>query len=534
MNTMGAAGLWEEATAKIAGFMFTCLMFNQIFPDFLRRYLESLKNKFVLYFFPNVEITFHEYSGSKHKISEAYSLIETYLSSKSPTHSNRIVGELVKKRESVVLTMDASEEIVDVFDGVEVKWFLKVNLPSSTTISWGPSCDMDKKCYVLSFHCKDRKVVTRTYLDYVMGEGREIAVRNRQQRIYTNNPSDNWWDYKKNLWSHAVFKHPTTFKSLALDSKFKEEIIDDLATFSKGKEYYEKAGKAWKRGYLLYGPPGTGKSTMIAAMANYLNYDIYDLELTAVGDNTELRKLASVIPSKSIVVIEDIDCSLDLSGKRGKKKEGGIRDGDPIVRKLKEEGQGGRESKVTLSGLLNFMDGLWSACAGERIIVVTTNHVEKLDPALIRRGRMDKHIELSYCGYKAFKVLAKNFLDIDSHDLFGTIRELLEQSHMSPADVAESLMHKTLSRDVETCLQNLIQALKNAKEDETLEGEEKGCEKEDGTIEDEEKGCEKEDGASEDEEKGCESEDGTSEDEEGCEKDDESCEGEEGSKKEDC
>ncbi|KAE9449204.1 hypothetical protein C3L33_18890, partial [Rhododendron williamsianum] len=147
---------------------------------------------------------------------------------------------------------------------------------------------------------------------------------------------------------------------------------------------------------------------------------------------------------------------------------------------------------------------------------------------------MDKHIELSYCGFEAFKVLAKNFLDIDSHDLFGTIRELLEQSHMSPADVAESLMHKTLSRDVETCLQNLIQALKNAKEVETLEGEEKGCEKDDGTREDEEKGCEKEDGASEDEEEGCESEDGTSEDEEGCEKDDESCEGEEGSKKEDC
>ncbi|KAI8533824.1 hypothetical protein RHMOL_Rhmol10G0039800 [Rhododendron molle] len=537
MNTMGAAGVWEEATAKITGFMLTCIMFNQIFPDFLRRYLETLKDKFVLYFFPNVEITFHEYSGSKHKISEAYSLIETYLSSKSPTHSNRIVGELVKKRESVVLTMDASEEIADVFDGVVVKWFLRVELPSSTTISWGPSV-AEKKSYVLSFRCKDRKVVTRSYLDYVMGEGREIAVRNRQQRIYTNNPSDNWWEYKKNLWSHAVFKHPTTFKSLALDPKLKEEIIDDLATFSTGKEYYEKAGKAWKRGYLLYGPPGTGKSTMIAAMANYLNYDIYDLELTAVGDNTELRKLASVIPSKSIVVIEDIDCSLDLSGKRGKKKESEIRGGDPIIRKLKE-GEG-RESKVTLSGLLNFMDGLWSACAGERIIVVTTNHVEKLDPALIRRGRMDKHIELSYCGYEAFKVLAKNFLDIDSHDLFGTIRELLEQRNMSPADVAESLMHKTLSRDVETCLKNLIQALKNAKEVETLEGEEKGCEKEDGTIKDKEKGCEKEhgssegeDGSSEDEE-GCESEDGSSEDEEGCEKGDGTSEGEEGSKKEEC
>lgn len=101
---------------------------------------------------------------------------------------------------------------------------------------------------------------------------------------------------------------------------------------------------------------------------------------------------------------------------------------------------------------------------------------------------MDKHIELSYCGFEAFKFFATNFLNIDSHDLFGTIRELLEQSELTPADVAECLMPKTLSRNVETCLQNLIQALKNAKEDETREGEE---EEEDGTSEDE-GGCEKE------------------------------------------
>ncbi|KAH7846188.1 hypothetical protein Vadar_010900 [Vaccinium darrowii] len=119
---------------------------------------------------------------------------------------------------------------------------------------------------------------------------------------------------------------------------------------------------------------------------------------------------------------------------------------------------------------------------------------------------MDRHIELSYCGFEAFKVLAKNFLDIDTHDLFETIRKLLEESNMTPADVAESLMPKTLTRDVETCLQNLIQALTNAKEAKTCGGEEQGCEKEDETSEGEE---------------------------EGSKKDDESCEGEEGGEKED-
>jgi len=62
-----------------------------------------------------------------------------------------------------------------------------------------------------------------------------------------------------------------------MGTKKKEEIKKDLIKFSKGKDYYAKIGKAWKRGYLLYGPPGTGKSSMIAAMASLLDYDVYDI-----------------------------------------------------------------------------------------------------------------------------------------------------------------------------------------------------------------------------------------------------------------
>ena len=75
---------------------------------------------------------------------------------------------------------------------------------------------------------------------------------------------------------------------------------------------------------------------------------------------------------------------------------------------VEEEKKKKQGSKVTLSGLLNFINGLWSACGGERIIAFTTNHVEKLDPALTRRGRMDLHVELSCCSFEGFKVLAKN------------------------------------------------------------------------------------------------------------------------------
>ncbi|KAI3849094.1 hypothetical protein MKW98_029019, partial [Papaver atlanticum] len=50
---------------------------------------------------------------------------------------------------------------------------------------------------------------------------------------------------------------------------------------------------------------------------------------------------------------------------------------------------------MTISGLLNLIDGLWSSCGDERIIIFTTNHKEK--PSLLRPGRMDMHIHMSYC-----------------------------------------------------------------------------------------------------------------------------------------
>jgi mitochondrial chaperone BCS1 len=88
-----------------------------------------------------------------------------------------------------------------------------------------------------------------------------------------------------------------------MDHKLKQSIIDDLNRFIKRNDYYKKIGKAWKRGYLLYGPPGTGKSSLIAAMANHLRFDIYDLELTAVTSNSDLRRLLVGMGNRSILVI---------------------------------------------------------------------------------------------------------------------------------------------------------------------------------------------------------------------------------------
>jgi chaperone BCS1 len=82
--------------------------------------------------------------------------------------------------------------------------------------------------------------LTKSYGEHVLKQGKEIAVRNRRRMLYTNNPSKNRYE-----WGSMVFEHPSTFDTLAMGTKKKEEIKKDLIKFSKGKDYYAKIGKAW-------------------------------------------------------------------------------------------------------------------------------------------------------------------------------------------------------------------------------------------------------------------------------------------------
>ncbi|XP_060214584.1 AAA-ATPase At3g28580-like [Lycium barbarum] len=486
--------VWTQLGPAIATIMFSWTMYQNYFPHELRGIIRRYTDKIVSYFYPYMHIIFHEYESEEwFERSKAYVEIERYLSKHSCTQAKRLKANTVKDGQSLVLTMDDHEEITDEYKDEKVWWISSQLAANKQTIAlWKED---DKRFFKLKFHRKNRELITESYLKYVLEEGKAISVRERQRKLYTNNKGETGGGYRYRgwrMWSGVVFEHPSTFDTLAMDPNKKQEIMDDLETFSKSKDYYAKIGKAWKRGYLLYGPPGTGKSSMIAAMANYLQYDVYDLELTSVKDNTELRKLLIDTTSKSIIVIEDIDCSLDLTGQREKNKKKDEEDKekdekDAIKEKMKREEGKEKRSEVTLSGLLNFIDGLWSAIGGERLIVFTTNYVEKLDPALIRRGRMDKHIVLSYCCFESFKVLANNYLDVESHVHFPEIRRLLGETNMTPADIAENLMPKSSKENADTCLERLIKALETAKEEAKLKAEKEEEERAKAEMEKEEK-----------------------------------------------
>ncbi|TMW91635.1 hypothetical protein EJD97_014082 [Solanum chilense] len=447
----------KSLISTIASVTATAMLVRSVASDFIpkeyRSYVfDSFHNLFHR-FSSQFTILIHEFQGPSPNL--VFEAVEVYLGTIVNSSTKSIRLGKTENDKGLVITMDKDEEIIDVFEDVKVTWRMECR-----RIESGSQNDEIKdmiaalcselRCYELKFHNKHKEKVMKSYLPYIMERSKNAKEESRVIKLYSN--FRNWGSDGMNL------EHPMTFDTLAMDEEVKNALIDDLESFVKGKEYYSRIGKAWKRGYLLYGPPGTGKSSLIAAMANHLNYDIYDLDLTEVRSNSNLRSLLLGMSGRSILVIEDIDCSINLEN-----------------REQKDEKEN-KHNRVTLSGILNFLDGIWSCCGEERVIVVTTNHIDKLDAALLRPGRMDMHINMSYCKSSAFKQLIFNYLNIHDHELFDQIGELLQVVEVTPADVAGELLK---SKNPTISLRGLIEFLKiKMQKEETLKSQNGGPEAE--------------------------------------------------------
>lgn len=148
---------------------------------------------------------------------------------------------------------------------------------------------------------------------------------------------------------------------------------------------YQNKDVPYRRGYLLYGPPGTGKTSFVQVIAGQLKLDICYLNLSNGSiDDDALTNLLSSAPERSIILLEDIDAIF-------------------VQRTSMQE----RKQPLTFSGLLNALDGVRSQEG--RILIMTTNHRERLDPALLRPGRADLHFELNNASESQMKNLLKKF-----------------------------------------------------------------------------------------------------------------------------
>ncbi|CAR29145.1 hypothetical protein ZYGR_0Z00660 [Zygosaccharomyces rouxii] len=201
----------------------------------------------------------------------------------------------------------------------------------------------------------------RHLFNEILDEAKGIALKSTEGKtvIYTSFGPE-WRKFGQPKAKRAL-------PSVILDKGISGGIVEDIRDFMKNGKWYSDRGIPYRRGYLLYGPPGSGKTSFIQALAGELDYNICILNLSE-GHLTDdrLNHLMNNMPERSLLLLEDIDAAFNTR---------------------KQSGENGFHSSVTFSGLLNALDGVTSS--EEAITFMTTNHPEKLDPALMRPGRID-------------------------------------------------------------------------------------------------------------------------------------------------
>jgi mitochondrial chaperone BCS1 len=188
-------------------------------------------------------------------------------------------------------------------------------------------------------------------------------------------------------WDCVESYSPRVLDSVVLEPGEKEHLLQDVAQFRRSKQRYERLGVPYHRGYLLHGPPGTGKTSLVSALAAYFGLSIYTVNLADFNDRS-LIVAVNQVPANSVLLFEDIDC-MKGSQSRGGTETGRGQNGSAM---LSAKENASIQNGITLSGLLNVLDG-FHAPAGV-LYVMTTNHVEKLDQALLRPGRIDYKLYL--------------------------------------------------------------------------------------------------------------------------------------------
>ena len=213
----------------------------------------------------------------------------------------------------------------------------------------------------------------------LLAEARALAIGSLDGKLVIRTPA---WP----LWQQ--FGLPRAIRpmsSVVLDEGISERIEEDLKAFGRRRAWYAERGEQlfpsdlrllianvvlgvpYRRGYLLHGPPGSGKSSFIRALAGTYGYEICVLNLAQRGlTDDRLNFLLASLPERSFLLMEDVDAAFN---------------------KRVQTSADGYQSAVTFSGFLNALDGV--ASGEERVLFLTTNHLDRLDPALVRPGRVD-------------------------------------------------------------------------------------------------------------------------------------------------
>lgn len=202
------------------------------------------------------------------------------------------------------------------------------------------------------------KKILMTLIDEVVEYNQQFKPNNGMIPVFSSNKYGDWIKVR-NI-------EPKKVENIFLDNKLKEELIHDVDKFVISKDWYTSRSIPYKRGYCFYGEPGNGKTSLALAIAQHLNRSINILSLQGMDDEN-LRRSFRDLTKGSILLIEDIDAIFD-------KRESKVKD-------------------LTFSTLLQCLDGVFYT--DNVILIITTNHLDQLDGALLRDGRIDIKLKIN-------------------------------------------------------------------------------------------------------------------------------------------
>lgn len=261
-------------------------------------------------------------------------------------------------------------------------WFEKIGLDSSGS-------DLEKYQIQISGLTRNRKL----FEDLI----EEFRYRTDENTISVSSWTGEGWGEPQAITKRAL-------NTVVMNEAIRTEIMRDIERFIHGREWYEQRGLPYKLTMLLHGKPGTGKTSLIKALASHYNRNVYCLNLSTLSDTGLIRAMASV-PTGSIILIEDFDTNSTVKRRSSMTPapavpapvpKDSVHDVGQVTATLQpiESKEEDIFSMLTLSGLLNALDGI--VPLDGTMIFMTTNHLENIDPALIRNGRVDKRIEIPY------------------------------------------------------------------------------------------------------------------------------------------
>jgi hypothetical protein len=224
------------------------------------------------------------------------------------------------------------------------------------------------------------------------------------------------WDPKSGRWnSYGVIK-PRSEESIVMDKQVKAKILEDVRRFIGSEPEYTKYSIPYKRNYLFHGKPGTGKTSLVRLIGTMTRRSIYTVAFDSQLSDTSLFNAIREIRGNALLLLEDIDCSFKQRDAIGM-------------------------SVVTMSGLLNALDGI--AGKDNLITFITTNHLDKLDPALIRPGRVDMMVGFADMSDEQIHGMFELFGKKLDAKWFDKIRRICGAKHLTPC-VLSGFMFKHL------------------------------------------------------------------------------------------